>query len=186
MTHPFALNCFEQLRSTLHCLLQYEEVFSGSASAVVSCMMSCAGHMVHVQGLAVELRPYQRQSLQFMLDAEQTEGGCRHHLFLPVTNSKGEQYWCSPHLGRLCLHVPPMPHGGFLGEDPSRNITFRCTHGLRSTAGDMLYVFGHTLMITHCMHITLLSQSNRQQAANMCTQAKKWGWERRWSWLPLS
>ncbi|KAL0052446.1 hypothetical protein WJX82_002358 [Trebouxia sp. C0006] len=69
------------------------------------------------EGLAVELRPYQRQSLHFMLDAEQTEGGFRHHLFHPVTNSQGQQYWCSPHLGRLCLHVPPMPHGGFLGEE---------------------------------------------------------------------
>jgi len=72
--------------------------------------------MVYVQGLAVELRPYQRQSLQFMLDAEQTEGDFRHHLFYSVTNSKGQHYWYSPLLGRLCLHVPPMPHGGFLGE----------------------------------------------------------------------
>ncbi|KAA6425323.1 MAG: SNF2 family DNA-dependent ATPase [Trebouxia sp. A1-2] len=67
------------------------------------------------EGLAVELRPYQCQSLQFMLDAEQTEGGFRHHLFLPITNSQGQQYWFSPHLARLCLNVPPMPHGEEMG-----------------------------------------------------------------------
>ncbi|KAL3157879.1 hypothetical protein ABBQ32_012289 [Trebouxia sp. C0010 RCD-2024] len=69
------------------------------------------------EGLTVQLRPYQRQSLQFMIDNENTEGGFRHHLFCSVTNSKGERYWYSPILGRICQDVAAMPQGGILGEE---------------------------------------------------------------------
>ena len=51
-----------------------------------------------------------------MLDIERTEDGHRSLLFTKVTNSKGEDYWYSPALGRLCEHVAPMPQGGFLGD----------------------------------------------------------------------
>lgn len=68
-----------------------------------------------VQGLTVELRPYQRQSLKFMMDNEGVQGGFRHRLFCSVTNSKGERYWYSPLLGRICQDVAPMQQGGILG-----------------------------------------------------------------------
>lgn len=70
---------------------------------------------VTTQGLAVSLRPYQRQSLKFMLDKEGAEGGFRDLLFCPVSNSQGMTYWYSPVLGRLCADVAPMPQGGILG-----------------------------------------------------------------------
>ncbi|DBB09876.1 TPA: hypothetical protein ACH3X3_001489 [Trebouxia sp. C0006] len=69
------------------------------------------------EGLLVSLRPYQRQSLKFMLDIEQTEGGFRDQLFCQVTNSQGDTYWYSPLLGRCSTHVDPMPQGGILGEE---------------------------------------------------------------------
>ena len=50
-----------------------------------------------------------------MMDNEGLEGGFRHHLFCSVVNSKGERYWYSPILGRICQDVAPMPHGGILG-----------------------------------------------------------------------
>ncbi len=83
-------------------------------------MLAHTKHSV-LQGLSVDLRPYQRQSLKFMLDIEQADGGFRHQLFCQVRNSKGEQYWYSPVLGRLCAEVAPMPQGGILGE-------LRCHH----------------------------------------------------------
>ena len=70
---------------------------------------------VPTQGLAVTLRPYQRQSLKFMLDKEGAEGGFRDLLFCPVSNNQGATYWYSPVLGRLCADVAPMPQGGILG-----------------------------------------------------------------------
>lgn len=79
---------------------------------------------VYLQGLTVQLRPYQRQSLQFMMDNENAEGGFRHHLFCSVTNSKGERYWYSPILGRICQDVAAMPQGGILGKS-SRKETKR-------------------------------------------------------------
>lgn len=70
---------------------------------------------VPTQGLAVTLRPYQRQSLKFMLDKEGAEGGFRDLLFCPVSNNQGATYWYSPVLGRLCADVAPVPQGGILG-----------------------------------------------------------------------
>ena len=67
----------------------------------------------------MELRPYQRQSLKFMMDSESAEGGFRHHLFCSVVNSKGVKYWYSPILGRICQDVAPMPQGGILGRHPT-------------------------------------------------------------------
>ena len=78
-----------------------------------------------LQGLSVELRPYQRQSVRFMLDIEHSQGGFRSMLFTEVKNSKGEAYWYSPSLGRICEHVPAMPQGGILG-----NHSFLFHHAL--------------------------------------------------------
>jgi hypothetical protein len=93
-------------------------------------------------GLNVRLHPYQLQSLAFMQEAEQLEGGWRQLLWrwlppLPqqqqqqqedapdqqqqqgVVASVGEPgkgMWWSPVLDRLSFAVPPAPWGGFLGE----------------------------------------------------------------------
>ena len=68
----------------------------------------------------MELRPYQKQSLQLMLDWEAREGGWRQQLWLPLTAASGETYWYSPLLLRAAWHVPAMPRGGFLAEDMVR------------------------------------------------------------------
>lgn len=68
-------------------------------------------------GLTVTLRPYQLQSLQFMIDAEQGEGGFRRLLWHHMTTPDGShKYWWSPLFDRASLDVPAMPWGGFLGE----------------------------------------------------------------------
>ena len=72
---------------------------------------------LHLQGLTVQLRPYQRQSLQFMLDAEQGEGGFRRHLWQQLTNTAGQSFWYSPVLRQMALDVPALPWGGFLAEE---------------------------------------------------------------------
>ena len=62
-----------------------------------------------------------------MLDNEDAEGGFRHHLFCPVVNSKGERYWYSPILGRICQDVAPMPKGGILGMCLTLNPGVECS-----------------------------------------------------------
>ena len=73
------------------------------------------------QGLNVELRPYQKQSLQLMLESEAREGGWRQQLWLPLKAVSGEPYWWSPLLLRAAWHVPAMPRGGFLAEEMVRS-----------------------------------------------------------------
>ena len=72
---------------------------------------------VQMQGLTVQLRPYQRQSLHFMLDAEEGEGGFRRHLWQKLTNTAGLSFWYSPVLRQMALDVPALPWGGFLAEE---------------------------------------------------------------------
>ncbi|KAK9824040.1 hypothetical protein WJX72_007212 [[Myrmecia] bisecta] len=69
------------------------------------------------QGLTVALKPYQKQSLKLMLDAEQGERGFNRFFWLPLTSPTGARYWYSPVLHRLCTDVPPSPCGGFLAEE---------------------------------------------------------------------
>ena len=94
----------------------FHHVAASGREPVALCAAYGVEHPFDMQGLTVELRAYQRQSLKFMMDSEDMEGGFRHHLFCPVTNSKGEKYWYSPVLGRICDNPPPMSHGGILGE----------------------------------------------------------------------
>jgi hypothetical protein len=68
-------------------------------------------------GLAVTMRPYQLQSLAFMLGAEQGDGGFRRHFWLNLTAVSGRQYWWSPVLSRAALSVPEQPWGGFCCEE---------------------------------------------------------------------
>lgn len=88
---------------------------SSSRSLLEICLCGSSHTICSIQGLSVELRSYQRQALQFMLDTEKTASGFRDMLFCEVKNSKGESYWYSPVLKRICRHVPAMPQGGFLG-----------------------------------------------------------------------
>ncbi|KAK9827580.1 hypothetical protein WJX81_000554 [Elliptochloris bilobata] len=69
------------------------------------------------EGLAVELHPYQRQSLRVMLDCESGEGGWRQRLWLLLKAASGERYWFSPLLQRGAWDVPAMSFGGFLAEE---------------------------------------------------------------------
>ena len=36
---------------------------------------------MHAQGLAMDLHPFQRQALQFMLDSERAPNGHQHHFW---------------------------------------------------------------------------------------------------------
>lgn len=69
------------------------------------------------RGLTVTMRPYQLQSLKFMMDAEQGEGGFRRHLWARVTLAGGTPFWYSPLLGRVARNVPAQAWGGFCCEE---------------------------------------------------------------------
>ncbi|KAK9830036.1 hypothetical protein WJX72_009324 [[Myrmecia] bisecta] len=68
-------------------------------------------------GLTVQLKPYQTQSLKRMLELEQAEGGYRAFMWLPLQNTCDERYWYSPLLKRAALDVPEASRGGFLCEE---------------------------------------------------------------------
>ena len=72
---------------------------------------------VQPAGLTVTMRPYQLQSLQFMLECEQGDGGFRRLLWQRLTTPHGKQYWWSPLLGRAALEVPEQPWGGWCAEE---------------------------------------------------------------------
>ena len=71
-------------------------------------------------GLTVQLHPYQRQSLRFMLDNERGEGGHRRHFWVPFRTPSGFAFWYSPVFLRACVDVPPAPWGGILAEQMVR------------------------------------------------------------------
>lgn len=68
-------------------------------------------------GLTVQLHPYQRQSLRFMLDNESGDGGHRRHFWIPFKTPSGFTFWWSPLFQRACKEVAPCPWGGFLAEE---------------------------------------------------------------------
>ncbi|PSC76011.1 helicase-like transcription factor isoform B [Micractinium conductrix] len=68
-------------------------------------------------GLSVTMRPYQLQSLQFMLDAERGEGGFRRLFWQRLTTPTGSRYWWSPVLARASLEVPAQGWGGWCAEE---------------------------------------------------------------------
>ena len=72
---------------------------------------------VQPPGLTVTMRPYQLQSLQFMLDCEGGSGGFRRLLWQRLATPHGKRYWWSPLLGRAALDVPEQPWGGWCAEE---------------------------------------------------------------------
>lgn len=65
-------------------------------------------------GLTVPLRPYQRQSLKFMQDAEACQGGFGSHLWAKV-DFGSTTFWWSPIIKRATLQDPACDtRGGFL------------------------------------------------------------------------
>ncbi|KAI7843193.1 hypothetical protein COHA_003176 [Chlorella ohadii] len=68
-------------------------------------------------GLTVQMRPYQLQSLQFMLDCECGEGGFRRLFWQRMTTPNGTRYWWSHLLGRAALDVPAQGWGGWCAEE---------------------------------------------------------------------
>lgn len=63
------------------------------------------------------MRPYQLQSLQFMLDCERRPGGYRSLFWVPMVNGDGRQFWYSPIFSQFSIEVPEQPSGGFLSEE---------------------------------------------------------------------
>ena len=72
-------------------------------------------------GLAVELREYQLQSLDRMLELEAAPGGMRHMMWLPLPSLlvDGEPAWFSPFFRAVFPPgaCPALPKGGFLCEE---------------------------------------------------------------------
>ena len=72
-------------------------------------------------GLAVELREYQLQSLDRMLELEAAPGGMRHMMWLPLPSLLvgGEPAWFSPFFRAVFppAACPALPKGGFLCEE---------------------------------------------------------------------
>jgi hypothetical protein len=66
-------------------------------------------------GLTVQLRPYQRQSLRFMLDAEQ--GVSREAFWAERTLADGTKAYYSKMLSRITLQAPKTLRGGLLCEE---------------------------------------------------------------------
>lgn len=75
---------------------------------------------VQPDGLTVQMRSYQLQSLQFMLDAEARDGGYRSVFWVRKVNTQGRTFWYSPVMSRASLSVPEQPAGGFLAEEMVR------------------------------------------------------------------
>lgn len=83
--------------------------------------LECSGYCEGKQppGLSVPLRPYQLQSLQFMLDAENREGGFLsiHYQRLPPLQTTGEELMYSATFGHLTEARQGISRGGFLCEE---------------------------------------------------------------------
>ncbi len=72
-----------------------------------------------VFNLSVELLPYQRQTVDWMLEEEQHEFGFHRHFYVPVSSSVGSvDYWYSPHFQVFYLDKDlPKRHGGLICEE---------------------------------------------------------------------
>jgi hypothetical protein len=87
-------------------------------------------------GLNVQLRPYQRQALRFMIDAEQVVGAGPMWSELPLlaggavasgssaaaapADDEGDRVWFSPLLNRLSREAPTVVAGGMLSSEMAR------------------------------------------------------------------
>jgi len=70
-------------------------------------------------GLNVELRNYQKQSLRWALDQECFEGGIMAHISAPLHNRAGESVgaYFSPYTNAMFSAKPPDVRGGFICEE---------------------------------------------------------------------
>ncbi|KAK3264219.1 hypothetical protein CYMTET_27027, partial [Cymbomonas tetramitiformis] len=100
-----------------HTLLKHADVMPKNVKDLLACVES-QGHpeAPDPQGLNVQLRKYQRQSLGFMLAQERAEGGVRDLIWGEIKTPTGG-FWYSPLLERAALSVPRTSRGGFLAED---------------------------------------------------------------------
>lgn len=96
---------------------------------------NCYEEAAQPPGLSVPLRPYQRQSLQFMLDSEKREGGLLSINYQPLqTNLTGVPLLYSASLNHLMPAIPdisvPTVRGGFLCEEMGLGKTIEVNHNL--------------------------------------------------------
>lgn len=96
---------------------------------------NCYEEAAQPPGLSVPLRPYQRQSLQFMLDSEQRDGGFLSVNYQPLqTSVGGMSLMYSASLNHLMLREPreeaselSTARGGFLCEEMGLGKTIEVT-----------------------------------------------------------
>lgn len=92
---------------------------TGSLNGVMDHLQNL-GHAVAplVEGLTVELLPFQRQTLQWAAEREQTPGGVNSFLWpkLPSVAQPNKELYFNPILGELTDTKPNLVRGGFISE----------------------------------------------------------------------
>ena len=108
-------------------------------------------------GLNVQLHPYQRQSLRWMLDEEQHDVGFYRHFFAEGRFADDSPFWFSAMLDRLIVDGElPRAHGGFLCEEMGLGKTIislaliRCNRPGR----DRSYSSKRALRVSHREQVT--------------------------------
>jgi hypothetical protein len=121
---------------------------------------NCYAEAAQPPGLSVPLRPYQRQSLQFMLDSEQRDGGFLSVNYQPLqTNVGGTSPMYSASLNHLLLREPheetsgSTARGGFLCEEMGLGKTIEVTLRATSSTGRFMHSFSSQLVIG--VHLSL-------------------------------
>jgi hypothetical protein len=71
-----------------------------------------------VEGLTIELLPFQSQTLEWAKEREQTPGGINSFLWpkLPLGNASDAELYFNPILGQLTDTKPPLSRGGIIAE----------------------------------------------------------------------
>lgn len=72
----------------------------------------------HVEGLTVELLPFQKQTLQWALERETMPGGLQACLWpkIPSVEQPGTEVWFNPIIGKWTKKQPHLVRGGFIGK----------------------------------------------------------------------
>jgi len=81
-----------------------------------------------VEGLTVELLPFQLQSLQWMIERETIPGGIQSYFWtkLPSVAQPNTDVYYNPILGRLKTENPNLVRGGILAEQMGLGKTVEC------------------------------------------------------------
>ena len=79
-----------------------------------------------VPGLSLTLKPYQLQSLQWMLDQEASERGLNWKFWEEFKFADGGSFYYSSILGELRLERPTLVRGGLLTEEMGLGKTLEC------------------------------------------------------------